>query len=227
MGDVRGRQRRGLPARRPALPREGRRRDRDRRRGRRARRLLPAHDARHARATRSAPTGRASARSPPPRPSRSSARWSCAGPAIGPGRSAGMRTLVIGGGIAGQAVVEAIREQDPRRRAHAGLRRAAPPLRPRRALDAAGRRRRPGHASRCARRAGTTTTRIDVRLDTRVTRSTSTTRSSSRRLRPRRPLHRLATRSSRRSPAPSTPRSSAARRTARRSRPSAGPSAPW
>ena len=46
-GDLRDRQRRRLPARRPPLSREGRHRHRDRRRGRRARRLLPAHDPRH------------------------------------------------------------------------------------------------------------------------------------------------------------------------------------
>ena len=43
-----------------------------------------------------------------------SARSSCRATWLALGRSAGMRTLVIGGGIAGQAVLEAIRERDPR-----------------------------------------------------------------------------------------------------------------
>ena len=62
-----------------------------------------------------------------------------------------MRTLVVGGGIAGQAVLEAIREQDPDHELTLVSAEPRLPVRPRRALHAAGQRRRPGHAHAAAR----------------------------------------------------------------------------
>ena len=80
MGTLRRRQRRGLPARRPALPRADRRADRPRRRRRRPRRLLPADAARRAARRVRLLRRRASARSPAAPPSPCAGRWSCAAP---------------------------------------------------------------------------------------------------------------------------------------------------
>ena len=139
-----------------------------------------------------------------------------------PGRSAGMRTLVVGGGIAGQAVLEAIRERDPR--AELTLVCAEPrlPVRPRRALDAAGQRRRPGHAHAAAG--------VLVRGPARSTVPARATRRRDARhrdaLRPRRPVHRLGRARAADPRRRRTPTSSAGRRTAPRSPAARGPSAP-
>ena len=77
--------------------------------------------------------------------------------------------LVIGGGIAGQAVCEAVRERDPDVPITLRLRRAAAALRPRaRSSQPARRRARRRRRSSCARTSGTTTARVDVRLGARV-----------------------------------------------------------
>ena len=88
-----------------------------------------------------------------------SGRWSSAaapGPPR-PGRSTGMRTLDRRRRHRRPGRARGVRERDRAGRAHARLRRAAPPLRPRRALDAAGLAAPTPTRSPCARRAGTRT----------------------------------------------------------------------
>ena len=190
--------------------------DRDRRRGRRARRLLPADDPRHRARRLRLLRARASARSPRGR-GRPGGTLVVRADLDRPGRSAGMRTLVVGGGIAGQAVLEAVREQDPTHELTLVCAEPRLPVRPRRALDAAGERRRPGDAH-----AAPASWYEDQRIEVARSSDAGVETLDTDALRPRRPVHRLATRSSRRSPAPSTPTSSAAPRTARRSRPPRG-----